>query len=122
MTGPGEKKYERWEHHALQGIERDIKDHVREQQSQLGYLCDNIKIPSEEAKHHVINDNISHPSHYTKGKIEVWDFIADQKLNYNRGCILKYICRAGIKDKSTELEDLKKALAYLEKEIKEISK
>ena len=76
--------------------------------------CDYFK-PAE-------NDNISHPNHYTQGKIEVWDFISDQKLNYNRGCIIKYICRAGIKDKSTELEDLKKAMAYLEKEIKETSK
>ena len=109
MTRPEEKKYERWEYYALQGIERDIKDHVREQQSQNGISTK-------------VKDVINNPNHYTQGKIEVWDFISDQKLNYNRGCIIKYVCRAGIKAKETELEDLKKAVNYLEKEIKEVSK
>ena len=29
------------------------------------------------------NDNVSHPSHYTDGKIEVIDFIEDKKLGFN---------------------------------------
>ena len=29
----------------------------------------------------VKNDPVNHPSHYTSGKIEVIDFIEDQKLN-----------------------------------------
>ena len=69
-----------------------------------------------------MDNKIDHPLHYTKGKIEVWDFIRDQGLNYHRGCVIKYVCRAGIKDKATEIEDLKKAIAYLENEIKEASK
>ena len=43
------------------------------------------------------NDPVNHPSHYTKGKIEVADFIADQQLNFDRGNAVKYICRAGDK-------------------------
>ncbi len=55
------------------------------------------------------------PTYYTRGKIEVWDFIRDQNLNYHLGCALKYICRAGHKDcKET---DLKKAIHYLENEL-----
>ena len=55
------------------------------------------------------------PAYYTRGKIEVWDFIRDQNLNYHLGCALKYICRAGHKDcKET---DLKKAIHYLENEL-----
>ena len=61
------------------------------------------------------NDAIDHPSHYTRGKIEVWDFILDQELSYLLGNIVKYVCRAG--HKGAYLEDLKKARAYIEKAI-----
>ena len=57
------------------------------------------------------------PRHYTRGRIEVWDFIRDQGLNYFRGNAIKYICRAGFKSTHTEIEDLKKAIHYLENEL-----
>ena len=60
---------------------------------------------------------INHPSHYADGKIEVIDFIEDKKLNFNLGNVIKYVARAGKKDKSKELEDLQKALWYLQREI-----
>ncbi len=65
---------------------------------------------------------INHPSHYADGKIEVIDFIEDKKLNFNLGNVVKYVARAGKKDKSKELEDLKKALWYLEREISNYEK
>lgn len=55
------------------------------------------------------------PSYYTRGSIEVWDFIRDQQLNYHLGNAIKYICRAGHKDSA--VEDLKKAIHYLENEL-----
>ena len=57
------------------------------------------------------------PRHYTRGTIEVWDFIRDQGLNYFRGNAIKYICRAGFKSPHTEIEDLKEAIHYLENEL-----
>lgn len=60
---------------------------------------------------------VTSPSHYTRGSIEVWDFIRDQGLNYFRGNAIKYICRAGFKGTGTEIEDLKKAIHYLENEL-----
>ena len=57
------------------------------------------------------------PSHYTRGSIEVWDFIRDQQLNYHLGNAIKYICRAGYKSPTTKAEDLKKAIHYLENEL-----
>ena len=60
-----------------------------------------------------MSDTINHPPHYTSGKIEVIDFIEDQKLNYHLGNVIKYICRAGKKDPEKEIEDLKKAEWYL---------
>lgn len=63
------------------------------------------------------NDNVNHPSHYTSGNIEVIDFIEDQKLDYHLGNALKYIARAGKKDPNKTVEDLKKAIWYIEREI-----
>ena len=60
--------------------------------------------------------DIDKPSHYTKGKIEVWDFILDQNLGYLAGNIIKYICR--FRYKGNPLQDLMKARAYLDKLIK----
>lgn len=61
--------------------------------------------------------NVNHPDHYNTGKIEVIDFIEDQKLNFNLGNVVKYITRLGRKDPSTQLEDLMKARWYLNREI-----
>jgi hypothetical protein len=61
--------------------------------------------------------NINHPKHYTKGKIEVIDFIEDQDLCFHLGNVVKYICRAGIKDDKV-LQDLKKAQWYINRKIK----
>lgn len=58
---------------------------------------------------------INHPSHYTRGKIEVIDFIEDQQLPYHLGNVIKYIARAGYK--GDKLEDLKKARWYLDRYI-----
>lgn len=67
-----------------------------------------------------MSDSVNHPSHYNVGKIEVADFIADQKLNFDRGNAVKYLCRAGKKNPDKEIEDLKKAKWYIEHEIKTI--
>ena len=57
------------------------------------------------------------PAHYTRGSIEVWDFIRDQNLNYHLGNAIKYICRAGFKSSESKEKDLKKAIHYLENEL-----
>ena len=62
-------------------------------------------------------DNVNRPAHYTDGKIEVIDFIEDKNLNYHRGNAVKYISRAGKKDPAKEIEDLRKASWYINREI-----
>jgi hypothetical protein len=69
-----------------------------------------------------MNDPVNHPSHYTSGKIEVIDFIEDQKLGFHLGNAVKYIARAGKKDPAKEKEDLEKAKWYLERKIAAIAK
>lgn len=65
----------------------------------------------------VKDDPVNHPSHYTSGKIEVIDFIEDQKLPYHLGNAVKYICRAGKKDPTKTAEDLEKAVWYIRRYI-----
>ena len=71
-----------------------------------------------------VNDNVNHPSHYTSGKIEVIDFITYQKLTYCLGNAVKYVARAGKKDKNhfsypnKTIEDLQKAVWYINQQIK----
>lgn len=67
-----------------------------------------------------MSDNVNHPSHYTRGKIEVIDFIEDQQFNYRLGNAVKYICRAGYKN--DKAEDLRKAIWYIQRELKAIQK
>lgn len=62
---------------------------------------------------------INHPIHYTQG-IEAIDYIESHKLSFCLGNVVKYITRA--KHKGTELQDLKKASWYLDREIKRLEK
>jgi hypothetical protein len=67
-------------------------------------------------------DNIKekiNPSHYTQGKIEVIDFILDQKMDYMTATITKYISRWRFKD---GVCDLKKAQWFLDKLIEQEEK
>ena len=58
-------------------------------------------------------DNIN-PTYYVGSKIQVSDFIAEFKLDYFAGNIVKYVVRHKFKN---GLEDLKKARWYLNKLI-----
>jgi Protein of unknwon function (DUF3310) len=59
--------------------------------------------------------SIDHPSHYTVGSIEVYDFIEEWNLDFAIGNVVKYVARAPYKN--SKLEDLKKARWYLNKAI-----
>ena len=63
-------------------------------------------------------DPVNHPPHYTQGKIEVLDFILDQRLTYLAGQVVKYVARYRYKGKP--LEDLRKAEFYLKRLIQQL--
>ena len=63
---------------------------------------------------------IDHPLHYNQGKYEAIEVIEDWNLGFNLGNTIKYISRAGHKDKDKTIEDLKKALWYLIREINKL--
>lgn len=60
-------------------------------------------------------DMVNHPPHYQHG-IEPIEFIESHNLNFCLGNAFKYIARAHYK--GNELEDLKKAKWFIEREIK----
>lgn len=58
-------------------------------------------------------DPVREPSHYKfPGGVEVIDIT--KHLPFAQGNVIKYVARAGRKDPSKEVEDLEKALTYLE--------
>ena len=62
-----------------------------------------------------MSDNVNHPDHYTFGKFEVIDVITDWNMNYCLGNAIKYIARC--EHKENKIQDLKKAIWYINKEI-----
>jgi hypothetical protein len=66
-----------------------------------------------------VEDVVNHPSHYTRFKgIEVIQLT--EQLNFCRGNAVKYIARAGAKDPAMEIQDLEKAVWYIQREIERI--
>jgi hypothetical protein len=69
-----------------------------------------------------MTEQVNHPNHYGGEDntyeaikvIEAWD------LDFHIGNTVKYISRAGKKGTDQELQDLKKALWYLERKIKNL--
>ena len=70
----------------------------------------------------VTRDNVNHPDHYNHGKIEVVDFIEDQHLGFHLGNAVKYISRAGRKDANNTIEDLRKAVWYINRQIQRLER
>lgn len=63
-----------------------------------------------------MTDHVNHPSHYTAyNGLEIIDLT--EQMNFNRGNAVKYIARAGLKNKETEIQDLEKARWYIDREI-----
>ena len=67
-----------------------------------------------------MSNAVEHPDHYNWGCSEVIDAIESWELNFSRGNAVKYIARAG--HKNDELEDLKKAAWYINREIERLEK
>jgi hypothetical protein len=67
---------------------------------------------------------VNHPQHYggENNTYEAIKVIEAWNLDFCLGNAVKYISRAGKKDASKELEDLNKAVWYLNRRIEQISK
>ncbi len=64
-------------------------------------------------------EKVNHPAYYggADNTYEAIKVIDAWKLGFSLGNAVKYISRAGLKDPATKVEDLKKAMWYIQHEI-----
>lgn len=67
------------------------------------------------------NDAVEHPSHYTSDPSGVECIAITRHRNFNVGNAFKYLWRAGLKDDAKQVEDLRKAIWYINDEIERLS-
>jgi hypothetical protein len=65
-----------------------------------------------------MNDPVNHPKHYTEHPSGVECIEITEHFNFNKGNAIKYIWRSA--DKGKEVEDLRKARWYIDREIARI--
>jgi len=66
-----------------------------------------------------VKETVNHPDHYggAENPYEAIKVIRAWGLNFALGNAVKYIARAGKKDPAKHIEDLQKAVFYLQNEI-----
>lgn len=86
---------------------------------------ENIQVSQEAApsmKLKIVNDPVHHPHHYNAHPSGIECIQVTEHMNFCRGNAMKYLWRAGTKgDANTEIEDLRKAVWYLEREIQRLT-
>lgn len=67
-----------------------------------------------------MSDAVDHPSHYNEhpSGVECIDIV--EHMTFNTGNCVKYLWRAGLKDANPQVQDLKKARWYLDREIQRL--
>ena len=67
-----------------------------------------------------MHDPVNHPKHYTSDPSGVEAIQITRHRNFNIGNAIKYLWRAGLKDSDATVQDLRKAVFYIQDEIKRI--
>jgi len=65
-----------------------------------------------------MNDNVNHPKHYTEHPSGIECIEITEHMNFCVGNAIKYLWRAGLKGE--QVEDLRKARWYIDREISRI--
>lgn len=112
--------------HATDGPKREKTDYDNELSFSKRYLMGAIEkegnamgMATSVLKNNA-NENVNHPPHYNShpSGVECIDII--EHWSYNLGAAVKYIWRAGLKPGADHVEDLQKAVWYIEREIKRL--
>ena len=129
-NGNCEFHYKKYLNEEIEVNKSDLKDadaepidtNVKDIDEQIDRKEVKEKVLDEVKEESVENDPVNHPSHYTDTNIEVMDYIEDKGFNFALGNAVKYISRAGKKDKNKTIQDLEKAEWYLNREIERLKK
>lgn len=101
----------------VNGFDRNNESYTEMYHEGLDLLFDNFGVVYNKGTWIEPLTNSTKPTHYqTQTEFDVIDFCKAYDLNFNLGNVVKYLSRAG--KKGDRMEDLKKALDYLEREIK----
>jgi hypothetical protein len=68
----------------------------------------------------IVVDQVNHPQHYVSDPSGVECITITRHRNFNIGNAIKYLWRAGLKNEGKHIEDLKKAIFYINDEIKRL--
>lgn len=68
----------------------------------------------------LLDDPVNNPKHYTSHPSGIECIQIARHFSFNLGSALKYIWRHGKKDKDKTIEDLEKAVFYINDEIKKL--
>lgn len=63
------------------------------------------------------NDPVNHPTHYTNHPSGIECIQVTEHFNFCIGNAIKYLWRNGLKDGNSNIQDLKKAIWYINREI-----
>lgn len=69
-----------------------------------------------------MSDPVNHPPHYTAHPSGVECITITEHMGFCLGNAIKYIWRAGLKDATSPIQDLKKAAWYIEREIERLER
>ncbi len=69
-----------------------------------------------------MSDIVSHPPHYTSDPSGIECIDITRHRNFNIGNAFKYLWRAGLKDGNDDVQDLRKAIWYINDEIQRLEK
>lgn len=93
----------------------------------VDYVSDSLRetqfeTDKAELKASPLSDPVNHPSHYTDRVPGIECIQVVENFDFCLGGAIKYIWRAGLKDPTKEIEDLKKARWLLDREIQRLEK
>lgn len=96
----------------VDGITYGIKEHIT-------LLTDDMieGLAEGDFDENTDNSNTIRPGYYQSTMGDIFDIANAYGLDFPLGNAVKYICRAGKKDKSKEIEDLRKAIKCIKRAI-----
>ena len=77
-----------------------------------------MKAAASSSKPAKVPNPVSHPSHYTSHPSGVECIQITRHYNFNIGNAIKYLWRNGLKDEDAQIQDLEKAIWYIQDYIK----
>jgi len=87
---------------------------------EIAERCATIEKPKKKAKLSSSHDPVNHPKHYTEHPSGIECIQITEHMGFNLGNAMKYVWRADLK--ANAIEDLQKAVWYINREIEKRSK